>query len=110
MEGKRRITDISKEVQFPNEFYSFADGVDIDDPQINIWIQEAFESLRLQILEDPEDGHHSYVASGNTIVILWAYPKGNGTYDVTVTVSKNYSVYDIFDFDPLVDEGFTTID
>ena len=29
MEEKRRIPDISKEVDFPKEFYSFANGVDI---------------------------------------------------------------------------------
>ena len=109
MEEKRRILDISKEVNFPEEFYSFADGVDIADIEINRWIGECFESLRLQFLEDPTKGHHSYIASGNTMVILWGYPQDDGTFDVTINVSKNYSTYDIFGFDPLVGEGFIRI-
>ena len=109
MEERRRILDISKEVEYPKEFYSFANGVDISNPEINRWIRECFETLRLQILKDPTKSHHSYSGSGNTIVILWAYPQSDGTFEVEFTVSKNYSTYSIFGFDPLVDEGFEEI-
>lgn len=49
------------------------------------------------------------MGSGNAIIIIWAYPQSDGTFEVEFTVSKNYSTYSIFGFDPLVDEGFEEI-
>ena len=52
---------------FPDDFveYRFPKAVDIDQQQINSWIQEC-----INVLESNKDSELTYVGSGNTRVIV----------------------------------------
>lgn len=70
------ISEFAKCISFPNDFYSWKDGVDVDNKQINKWIKEI------------QEGEYDNVSSGNTIV----FKNGNG-----IVVAKNYWSWNDFE-------------
>lgn len=78
---------------FPSEdYYSFKNGVDIDTPQINRWIEECINKLGSNF-QSNRDINHTFctISSGNTKVIAEGYKQANGKYTVFITVTKDYS-------------------
>lgn len=69
-------TDI-EDVEFPDSFYSFEDGLKISNEQINKWIKEATKNLK----KEPENSFYN-ICSGDTAVIVLKYE--NNTYSVYV--------------------------
>lgn len=69
-------SELENEINFPDDFYSWKDGVDIDDKQINKWIKEI------------QQGEYDNISSGNTIV----FKNGNG-----IVVAKDYWSWNDFE-------------
>jgi hypothetical protein len=52
-------------IRFPEGFYSMHSGVPISHEEINEWIKECIEDL-----ESGEAKDYSYIATGNTMVLV----------------------------------------
>ena len=70
-------------VEFPTHYYSFSDGVHIDDDTVNKWIKECIEKF------DPNDENDwcRFIGSGDTMVIV---SKLDEDEEYDVYVCKNY--------------------
>lgn len=70
-------------VEFPTHYYSFNNGVHIDDDTINKWVKECIEKF------DPNDENDwcRFTESGNTMVFVFKLDEDE-EYDVYVC--KNY--------------------
>jgi len=62
------------------DFFSYKDGVEIEDELTQSWVNEAVDYL----LENPEE-HYTYRMSGNTLVIAT-----KNLDEINVFVSKNH--------------------
>lgn len=72
--------------KYPNDFYDFANGVDIGKLEIQRWIENGIDYL-----EEHEDAEYYYTGSGNTMVHVF---RNNPKIDLsryTVHVSKKYA-------------------
>ena len=76
---------------YPDDFYDFTDGVNIDNATINEWIKQCIDNLE----ENSEDTYWS-IESGNTFVIVFRGSKENGT-KYEITVSKKHADVQIFE-------------
>lgn len=68
--------------QYPEDFYSFKNGVKIKDKDINKWIKTG-----IQTLENDDDSSYYYYSSGNSIVIILKSEDG----EYYIVVSHDYS-------------------
>ena len=70
-------------VEFPTHYYSFSDGVHIDDNTINKWVKECIEEF------DPNDENDwcRFTGSGDTMVFV---SKLDEDEEYDVYVCKNY--------------------
>ena len=70
-------------VEFPTHYYSFSDGVHIDDDTINEWVKECIEEF------DPNDENDwcRFTGSGDTMVFV---SKLDEDEEYDVYVCKNY--------------------
>ena len=68
-------------VRYPNDFISYYTGTDIDNKEINSWIESGFKYL----YDNPDEPFH-FTASGNSFVAVF-----NGADEYEVIVSKDYS-------------------
>ena len=68
-------------VRYPNDFISYYTGTDIDNKEINSWIESGFKYL----YDNPDEPFH-FTASGNSFVAVF-----NGADEYDVIVSKDYS-------------------
>jgi len=73
-------------IQYPKDFFLYADGVPIKDAEINKWVKECINNL-------DKETDFSYRASGNTIV--FAYKSDENLPAATVIVAKNYQETDV---------------
>ena len=73
-------------IQYPKDFFSYADGVPIKDDEIKKWIKECVNDL-----DDEET--YSLRASGDTLV--FAYKSSEDTSEATVIVAKKYQETDV---------------
>jgi hypothetical protein len=73
-------------VQYPRDFYSYADGVSVKDTEINEWVKGCISDL-------DKDTDFSYRASGDAIV--FAYKSGEDLPAATVIVAKQYEETDV---------------
>lgn len=73
-------------VQYPKDFYSFANAVPIKDDEVNKWVKECINDL-------DKDTDFSYRASGDTFV--FAYKSDEDLPAATVVVAKNYQETDV---------------
>ena len=79
--------------KFPDDFYSFYDGVDISNEEINEWIQRCISDL------ETNGGYCSSISSGNTTVTVhkFYYDDYSDDYYYDVRVSKGYYLADTCD-------------
>ena len=70
-------------VEFPTHYYSFSDGVHIDDDTVNKWVKECIEEF------DPNDENDwcRFTGSGDTMVFV---SKLDEDEEYDVYVCKNY--------------------
>lgn len=73
-------------IQYPQDFFSYADGVSIKDAEINKWIKECINDL-------DKDTDFSYRAGGDTIV--FAFKSDESLPAATVIVAKKYQETDV---------------
>lgn len=73
-------------IQYPQDFYSFANAVPIKDDDVNEWVKECINNL-------DKDTDFSYRASGDTIV--FAYKSDEDLPAATVMVAKKYQEADV---------------
>lgn len=73
-------------VQYPKDFFSYADGVSIKDDMINKWVKECVNDL-------DDDTSYSLRASGDTVV--FAYKSSEDASEATVIVAKKYQETDV---------------
>jgi len=73
-------------VQYPKDFFSYADGVPIKDTEINKWVKECINDL-------DDDITYSLRASGDTVV--FAYKSDEDAPEATVIVAKKYQETDV---------------
>ena len=70
--------------KYPNDFFDFKNGVNIDDDTIQLWINKAID-----FLEEHISAPYYYTSSGNTMVIVFRdNPQTDGSR-YTVHASKN---------------------
>ncbi len=79
-------TPTAETIQYPKNFFSYADGVPIKDAEINKWVKECINDL-------DKDTDFSYRASGDTIV--FAYKSDEDLPAATVMVAKKYQETDV---------------
>jgi hypothetical protein len=79
--------------KFPDDFYSFHDGVDVSDEEINEWIQEGIKFLEIN------GGNDYTISSGNTTVAIhkYYYDDYSDEYYYDIRVSKGYYQADTYD-------------
>ena len=77
------ITLTKDNVEFPTHYYSFSDGVHIDDDTVNKWVKECIEEF------DPNDENDwcRFTGSGDTMVFV---SKLDEDEEYDVYVCKNY--------------------
>ena len=90
-------------------WHDFSAGSDVGDDQINQWMQDCFEVLRDQILNDKLEKASTYTRSGNTAVIAFAFMNEDSTYNIDFIVTKNYTHGEIYDWNPIEDVEFEKI-
>ena len=73
-------------VQYPKDFYSFANAVPIKDDEINEWARECLNDL-------DKDTNYSYRASGDTMV--FAFKSDESLPAATVIVAKKHQETDV---------------
>lgn len=79
-------TPTAETIQYPQDFYSFENAVQVKDSAVNEWVKECINDL-------DKDTDFSYRASGNTIV--FAYKSDESLPAATVIVAKNYQETDV---------------
>ena len=93
-----------KKIKYPSDdFYKFGTSdyaVDIDDEQIEEWVNECVESVKEQ-LENEVESPYAFRASGNTMVICFFSQDieddvFNDSNYFSVIVAKNYESADLF--------------
>lgn len=93
-----------KKIKYPSDdFYKFGTSdyaVDIDDEQIEEWVNECVESVKEQ-LENEVESPYAFRASGNTMVIcFFSQDIEEDVFDdsnyFSVVVAKNYESADLF--------------
>ena len=72
-----KVETTLEEIKFPDSFYSYEKGIQINNEQINKWIKEAVTHLK----KESEDSFYE-IYSGDTAVIVLKY--GDNTYSVYV--------------------------
>ena len=73
-------------VQYPKDFFSYADSVSIKDAETNEWIKKCVRDL-------DKDTDYSFMASGDTIV--FAFKSDEDVPAATVVVAKKYQETDV---------------
>lgn len=73
-------------IQYPKDFFSYADGVPINDAEINKWIKECVNDL-------DNDTSYSLRATGDTVV--FAYKSSEDVPAATVIVANKYQETDV---------------
>lgn len=73
-------------IQYPKDFFSYADGVPIKDTEINKWIKECVNDL-------DDNTSYSLRATGDTVV--FAYKSSEDASEATVIVAKKYQETDV---------------
>lgn len=73
-------------VQYPQDFYSFENGVPIKDTEINQWIKECINDL-------DKNNDCASRSSGNALV--FAYKSDEESLMAEVVVAKNYQVTEV---------------
>jgi serine protease inhibitor len=107
-----KIYKIKDFLSYPDhtDWYDFSNGVDVSSDRINEWMQECFESIRKEILSKDNQGKAStYIRSGNSTVIVFAYRNEDLTYDIDFIVTKNYIHGEVFGWNPIEDVEFEKI-
>lgn len=71
----------AKTIQYPKDFFSYADGVPVKDTEINKWVKDCINDL-------DKDTDYAFRASGDTMV--FAYKSDADVPSATVIVAKKY--------------------
>lgn len=77
-------------VNYPKRFFSFKDGIEISNSQINAWIKDCIDKLE----EDKSQNGYA-ISSGNTYVQANRVKMDDNRYYYDVMVSKNYETFEI---------------
>lgn len=92
MERKINIKTLKINANYPENFSSFKDGVDIKDNEINKWIKECLDKAQQNIKENPSlKESFRTISSGNTKVFVEVYIQDDNLYTVYITVTKDYN-------------------
>lgn len=86
---KFEIDDSKFTCKYPQTFFDFGDGVDIDNETINKEIRRMIQSL----IEANEPNDYRIFATGNTYVVVFRHDYDENYYEVVVT--KNYQSMEI---------------
>jgi len=89
-------TILNKVQKYPHEFYTFKNGVNIEDAKIKQMLSDVAEDLH----KSPTS-NFCYMATGNTIVIGFKMGPENGKYEYQFVVSKNYSEISVYGNDSI---------
>lgn len=69
---------------YPEGFYDYTAGVNIEDGLVNEWIQECIDYL-----EENTESSYMFTASGNTYVLVTRLRPSEGKYSIHVS-KKHY--------------------
>jgi hypothetical protein len=83
-----RKEDSMKIPVYPDDFYNYKDGVEIDNHTINEWIHTCLENL-----ENYPNGDYAAISSGNTRVDVVRYTE-SGEVHYHIHVNKGYEEVD----------------
>ncbi len=81
-----RIDLTSDMLRFPQHYYSFENGVNLSDEEIDKYVKDCIEALR-----NSDDNYHC-VATGNSFIIVF---KNNEEEEFNIFVCKNYYESDV---------------
>ncbi len=81
--------NISYKFNYPEDFEDFSTGVNVNNKEINEWIQDNIKDIREQIYNGQRNPHHITLC-GNTALIIVAYKQPNEKYIFDIIVAKNY--------------------
>lgn len=73
-------------VQYPQDFYSFENGVPVKDTEINEWIKECINDL---------DKNIDYAARSSGDSLVFAYKSDQYSHMAEVLVAKKYQVTEV---------------
>lgn len=79
----------SENLHFPQHYYSFENGVDLSNEEIDRYVKEYIKALRNS---DNKEFYHVYTGSGNTLIHITRY---NDDEEFVVQVAKGYYEVDI---------------
>jgi len=71
---------------YPDDFFDFSDGVDVDNKEINRWIKECIVHI------EKENTNYCSIGSGNTkIIVSKIIENDDDKYNYRINVIKKYS-------------------
>lgn len=73
-------------VQYPQDFYSFENGVPVKDAEINEWIRECVNDL---------DKNNDYASRSSGDSLVFACKNDEESHTAEVVVAKNYHVTEV---------------
>jgi len=75
---------------YPEDYYSFEDGVNLNDHEINKFVDKIVKKFRKKIKKGKKSNYH-YIATGNVFVCGFLNREENDKYTIEIIVTKNYS-------------------
>lgn len=84
---------------YPELYTDFADGLNVEDSEINEWVQESLERAVNKLYKNNLDESFSTCSSGNTKVFVEVYrhKENKAKISVSVSVSQNYKIKSNYD-------------
>ncbi len=76
---------------YPGDYFDFTNGKTVSETQVNMFIQQCIDSVRVKIKKHPDREMYSHhISTGNTKVIIECYRQGN---DTEYAASDKFTVY-----------------
>jgi hypothetical protein len=90
-------------------WYDYSHGSNMEDAQINSWMQDAFAHIRPELVHGVDKTFFT-IRSGNTMVLLTAYRQEDDTYELSFVVTKSYKIAEIYNYDASVEVEFVPVE
>ena len=89
-----KLKKFTKQVlnSYPEEFTDWTDGMDVIDGEVQGFIKEGIERMKIEIGDDKATFFST--STGNVIVFGEMYRQENGKFTINISVSKNYKSFD----------------